>query len=207
MSLRLRLTSCWLPKALLLRELDRVAELTTGALDALLVEHAAESLKKLVEEEVSLSRGLEARRAAMAAVHESRVAALVDALGPKEAVQLGRNALFQVGVQLGQEARTRLGVGNGVDDIVRAAKVLYHILGINFEAHWKDEGDGLLIVDRCALAEHYSETTCLVLSAADEGVVQGLNPHVEMSFRERITAGAPRCVARLKFDSITETRL
>jgi hypothetical protein len=37
-----------------------------------------------------------------------------------------------------------------------------------------------------------------VLSGADEGVVSGLNSQVEMIFKEKITEGAPACIAAIE---------
>lgn len=196
MGLRLRLASIWLPGPLLVRELDRIAELTMSALDSLLEEHAPESLREIRRmEEAPEAGGLEQRRAAMAAAQNARVEALVVALGRDEAVRLGRSSLYEVGVGLGREVRRRLGVGDNPRDLVRAARVLYRVLGIRFGVEWEGGGRAVLLVDRCALADSYSEEACLVLSAVDEGVVKGLSPRVGMYFEERIAAGAPRCVA------------
>ncbi len=205
MTVKLRLLSIWTPRRILIRELDRVAALTTGALDGLLRERAPG--RRVAD--IPLGGSLEERRAAMAANQRARVAALVEALGAEEAVRAGREALFPVGERLGREARGRLGVGDGFGDLVRAAKVLYRVLGINFDIAREGPGAGTesepesepgatLLVDRCALSEHYTREACLILSAADEGVVRGLNPAMGMEFRERITEGAPKCVAQLR---------
>ena len=58
-----------------------------------------------------------------------------------------------------------------------------------------------MFVSHCALAEYYTPDTCQVLSAADEGVVQGLNPHVKIKFTKRITEGCFECLAPLNIDS------
>ena len=55
----------------------------------------------------------------------------------------------------------------------------------------------VLRIDRCALAEVYDPITCRLMSAADEGMVQGLNPDVEMSFTQRMTEGTSCCRAEL----------
>jgi hypothetical protein len=183
---------------MLLRELDRITELTIVALDSLLEKHAPWSLAKVLNYKKPMTGDLKKRRTAMANAHNIRVAALVDALGKDDAVRLGRQVLFQVGLNLGKETRCRLGVGDSVEDLLRAARVLYRILGIKFEVQWKNKTHAQLIVHRCALADDYTATACLVLSATDEGVVQGLNPRIAMMFKERITAGAPKCIACLK---------
>ncbi|WP_455392978.1 L-2-amino-thiazoline-4-carboxylic acid hydrolase [[Eubacterium] cellulosolvens] len=197
MSLKLRFAARWTPESILLRELDRVAELTTGALDSLLNQHAPGALKKLRKNDRPLTGDLKKRRAAMASAHNARVRALIDAIGLKETQKIGRQRLFKVGVQLGREARVRLGVGDDINDLVKAAKVLYKVLGIDFELERRDE-KSVILIHRCALAKYYTSEACLILSAADEGVVKGLNPKISMAFEERITAGASKCIARLE---------
>jgi hypothetical protein len=202
MGLRLRLASLWLPGPLLVRELERIAERTTAALDSLLEDHAPESLREIRRvEETPATGSLEQRRAAMAVAQNARVEALVGAIGREEAIRLGRSSLHEVGVGLGREVRRRLGVGDDPMDLVRAARLLYRVLGIGFRVEWQGGDKAVLLVDRCALAESYSDEACLVLSAVDEGVVRGLSPRLGMSFEERIAAGAPRCVACINADS------
>lgn len=198
MSLKLRAASKWVPEKVLLRELARVAEVTIAALDNLLEEHAPGTPEDLRGRDPPMAGSLDQRRAAMAAAHNARVDALVDALGREEAVRVGRSAMAPVGERLGREARERLSVGDGLDDLLRAARVLYRVLGISFVVEETPGGGTWMRVDRCALAEHYTEYACLVLSAADEGVVRGLNPRVTMTFRERITAGRSECLADLE---------
>ncbi len=194
MTLRLRMLALWTPERILVGEVDRVAALTIAALDRLLEERVPGYQRAA---DAPLEGGLEERRAAMARSQCARVAALLEALGREEAVRAGRKALFPVGEQLGREARERLGAGGGIGDLVRAAKILYRVLGIRFRVTEGRAGETKLCIDRCALAEHYSREACMILSAADEGVVRGLNPAVRMEFMERITEGARECVARL----------
>ncbi len=198
MSLPLRLAALWMPAFLLRRELDRVARVTTTALDALLAEHAPAALDRLCREDAPMRGTPAQRRAAMSQAHARRVDALVEALGQEQAVALGRAALFPVGQQLGREVRSRLRVGTSAADLLQAARVLYRVLGIEFTVRWEQGRPAFLCVHRCALAEHYTGVTCRVLSATDEGVVQGLNPDVEMHFEEYLTAGATCCLARLE---------
>ncbi len=202
MSVRLRLAALWTPSPLLSRELDRVARVTTEALDALLLEHAPMSLDRIRREDAPGRGDLAQRRAALGQAHDRRVAALVRALGREQAVECGRKALFAVGQELGRNVRSRLGVGSSAADLLRAARVLYRVLGIAFTVQWQGDHPLLLHVHRCALAAHYAEITCLVLSATDEGVVRGMNPRVGLHFQECIPAGAPHCTARLEFAGV-----
>lgn len=199
MSLQLRLAALWIPPFLLRQELDRVARVTTAALDGLLAEHAPLSLDRVRREEDPRGGTLAQRRAALGRAHDRRVAALVQALGRERAAALGRAALFAVGRQLGREVNARLGVGRSAADLLRAARVLYNVLGIAFTVQRQEGRPAFLCVHRCALAAHYAEVTCRILSATDEGVVQGLNPDMEMRFQECMTAGAPQCLARLEY--------
>jgi hypothetical protein len=75
---------------------------------------------------------------------------------------------------------------------------MYRVLGINFNIEWLGPNQALLTVDRCALAKNYSEVTCKVLSATDEGVVSGLNPKIMMKFEKTITGGCDVCTARVE---------
>ena len=146
----------------------------------------------------ALHSGLETRREAMAEGHMRRVHGLIEAVGEKEAVRLGREALFRTGLQLGKEAKVQLGVGDDRKDLIRAAMVLYRILGIEFTVVPSPQGERLE-VSRCALSSFYSRETCLILSAVDEGVVSGLSTNAGMLFEQRITDGSPVCLAILSF--------
>jgi len=195
--LALRLLSAWTPRRVLLRELAVLDGRTTRALDGLVARHAPGSVASLAPHAPAASGSLEDRRDAMAAAHEARIAALAAAVGRERAVNLARETLFRVGLEVGEEARARLGVGGTVEDLVRAARVLYRVLGIEFHVEGHGPGGWVMRVDRCALARRYSDATCLALSAADEGVIRGLDPRASMAFEERLAAGAPACVARI----------
>ncbi len=200
MSLRLATAKLWMRTSVLKRELGRVAEMTIATLDEMVIEHAPETLEGIRAEDTPMDGDLEQRRRAMADAHRRRVAGLVEAMGRETAVEEGRRRISPVGVALGVEARERLGVGDDIEDLVEAAKVLYTVLGIEVDTEEAEDGeDGSLVlrVDRCALSEVYDPTTCMLMSAADEGLVRGLNPRVQMTFNERITEGRPRCRATL----------
>ena len=139
----------------------------------------------------------------MARAHDVRVAALCDVLG-EEGICLARRGLFQVGVELGEEARRRLKVGETGRDLVAAARLLYRILGIHFRAEVDREGGSRVRIDRCALSRAYSPEACLVLSATDEGVVAGLHPGARLRFLERMTEGRKACLASLSLGAPRE---
>jgi len=193
----LLLTSLWLPPGLLRRELAHVATKTTGALDRLLA-NAPGVLDDIRSEERPASGSSRKRRDALACAHTIRVTRLIELLGRDEALRLARRELFVTGLELGREAAARLGVGRDPQAFVRAARLLYRVLGITFRARWTAPGVAVVRIDRCALSRGYSPEACLALSAADEGVVAGLWPGGCLEFTERITQGAPACVASLR---------
>ena len=199
-SLRLRLASAWLPGWELKGELDRVSSMTTDALTSLLKDRAPASSLAVYPPVIPLRGSLDERRAIMATNHTMLVEALVEAIGESKAFDLGRQALFEVGLKIGAESRVRLGVGDGIDDLLRAAKALYRVLGISFFVV-QHGSDYEMRVLRCALAKFYSERTCRVLSASDEGVIRGLNSRVGMRFEHTITSGYPSCMARIWIES------
>jgi hypothetical protein len=191
-SLRLLLASVWLPSYVQKSEVDRVAATTTDALRSVLEEEAPSELQKVSTEIKTPSGSIEKRRAVMAANHSLLLKALSDGVG--------REALYKVGVSLGEDSRRRLGVGDSVEDLLTAARVMYSVLGISFTVK-EEGGDNHMEVYRCALSEHYNELTCTVLSAVDEGVFRGLNPRASMSFERRITSGFPTCMACIRIAS------
>jgi hypothetical protein len=198
MSFKLALACWWTPERTLAEMLDRVATGTIAALDGILEKRSPGAQGAIRGAEREPEGGLVTRRAAMAAAHNARVNALVEALGRERAVREGREALFPVGVMLGKEAKKRLGVGDGPDDLERAARILYRALGIEFTLEKRPDGAMMMRVHRCALAGHYTPEACEVLSAADEGVVSGLNPKLAMRFVQRMTGGSAVCIACIR---------
>lgn len=190
MSIRLKIASFWLPDFILKRELDNVAMKTIGGLDDLLKQYVPGTV---INEEI-LGGNLEERRSIMANAHNKRVKILIQELGHEKAVKIGRNVMFEVGYKLGQEARRKLGARNSFEDLELAARILYKVLGIEFKIKNKD-GNMIMVINRCSLSKYYSPESCMILSAADEGVVRGLNENMGMQFKERITEGAHECIA------------
>ena len=200
MSLKLLLASVWLPNYVIKGELDRVAAQTTEALFSLLEEEAPGELKRVSTEIKTPSGSIEERRAMMAANHSVLLKALSDGIGRDRAVEVGREALFEIGVRLGEESRRRLGVGDSVEDLLMAAHVMYSVLGIRFTVNEKS-GEYLIEVYRCPLSKQYSDFTCTITSAIDEGVFKGLNPRASMNFKRKMTSGFPTCMAYVTISS------
>ncbi len=197
MGFRLLILNWWRPKYLIRRELANLSNQTTAALQSLVTQYAASKVGTAKEQQYSGSIG--EQRASMAQTHVQLVDTLESTLGHDKAVQLGREALFAVGQNLGKQTRSKLGVGDKPEDLIKASKILYRILGIEFHLEWLDDSNAVAIVDRCALAEKYSALTCEVLSATDEGVIKGLQPNVTMKFEEYMTSGCKNCRARIQF--------
>lgn len=189
MNIKLRILSLWFPEFMQIKELEKTSELTNDCLDKLLKKHSISPPEK-----VHGKGSIDERRVNMAVGHNKRVNALVDVLGHGEALKLGKEQMFKVGCIMGSEARERLGVGEKIEDTIAAARILYKILGIDFtvETH---ENDLILIVHSCELAKNYSPETCAIMSAADKGVLKGLNGKLDLEFKKRITEGAKECTA------------
>jgi hypothetical protein len=200
MGIRLNILSWWTPNYLISKELDRIFNLTTNALKSLLEVHDPITIAKIAKETEPPKGDIAQKRATMAKTHALLVKALSEAVGRDQAVNLGRKALFEVGQDLGKATRSKLGIGDSPNDLIKAAKILYRVLGIDFNVEWHGKTSGTLIVDRCAMAKEYSELTCLVLSATDEGVIRGLESNVSMIFTKRMTSGCSECTAQIEFN-------
>jgi len=74
------------------------------------------------------------------------------------------------------------------------------VLGIDFDVEWLGKTSASLFVHKCDLAKEYAEVTCLILSATDEGVINGLQPTANMKFKNKITDGSSKCIAEIKFN-------
>ena len=196
MGLRLQFLYWWTPNYVIRSELRNVSNQTNEALQALLTKHAPQ--KPVFQQKQAVSKNVEEQRISMAQTHVKMVETLQNAVGHEKTVELGRAALFKVGENLGKQTRNKLGVGDNQKDLIMAAKILYRVLGINFNIEKIDESNAKVTIDRCALAKKYSELTCEVLSATDEGVIKGLQPKVRLQFSQYMTtSGCKNCKAHL----------
>jgi len=199
MGIRLLILSLWTPNFVIRKELENISGETIKALQALIFEYSKEEIEFMGSNQ-QRSTSIKDRRAFMAQTHARMVETLEAALGREETVRIGREVLFSVGENLGMQTRSRLGIGDSEKDLVRAAKVLYRVLGIQFHLDWIDKSNAVAVIDRCALSEKYSELSCQVLSATDEGVMQGLQPNVSMRFMQFMTGGCKNCKASIRFN-------
>ena len=196
MGLKLLILGRWTPKYIIRKELANVSDQTTTALQSLVAQYTPQ---KFADNSKPTSTSIKEQRANMAQKHAKLVETLEAALGREKAVKLGRDALFAVGENLGKQTRSRLGVGKSSEDLAKAARILYRVLGIDFRLEWRDGSNAEAIINRCDLAEHYSKLTCEVLCATDEGVINGLQPNVTMRFTEYLTSGCKNCRANIHF--------
>jgi len=197
--LRLLILGWWTPKYIIRKELENISDLTTTALKALISKHAVGEVD-VNGQNHQPQTSIHEQRAVMAETQAKLVETLESAIGQEEAVKLGREALFLVGQNLGKQTRGKLGVSDNPKDLTIAAKILYRVLGIDFHLEWHDKSNATVIIDRCALAQQYSKLTCEVLSATDEGVMNGLQPNVTMKFKEYITSGCKNCRADINLN-------
>jgi hypothetical protein len=180
-----------------------VSDHTTLAIQSLFPNHETEVSSNPKQQMLGT---IEEQRANMAQTHTRLVEALEAEFGHEKAVTLGREALFSLGEDLGKLTRLRLGVGDNPKDMIEAAKILYRIFGIEFHLEWLNDSNATLIIDRCALSENYSSLTCEVLSATDEGIIQGLQPNSRMQFKEYMTSGCKKCKADIHFHKRVMTK-
>jgi L-2-amino-thiazoline-4-carboxylic acid hydrolase len=204
MSLKMRILSCWTPKWFLKRGLNELAHSTINGLEEVLIKQDPEYRKDpeglKYSSNILLKGNLQEQRMSMAAIHNELVETMIDAFGHDDAIILGRKAMFREGLALGRKFRRILGVGTSLEDLISAASILYEVLGIEFDIKAFNSNKIVMVVNHCALAEYYGPDTCNVLSAADEGVVQGLNSKIKMEFQERISEGASCCLAPIHME-------
>lgn len=201
MGLKLRFLSWWTPEWFLKRGLNELAFSTVKGLERVLIKEDPKFNNTKLHN-TSLKGNLNENRKIMAINHNEIVEIMINSVGREKALNLGREAMFNEGLSLGRKFREMLGVGDSTEDLILAAKILYKILGIEFTVkdinNHQNDVKMIMVVNRCSLSEYYNGDTCRILSAADEGVVQGLNPQIKMNFTERITEGAPCCLATLR---------
>jgi hypothetical protein len=94
--------------------------------------------------------------------------------------------------RLGRRLRIALGVRTTAEALDVAHR-LYGLIGIELTGGERGE----VVVTRCAFAARYSPDVCRVMAATDAGLLAGLTDGGELTFTERLTSGAPACLATL----------
>ena len=102
--------------------------------------------------------------------------------------------LFENARVLGATLRRKFHVRSH-DEVIRLSRVLYKILGIDFEGRL----DGKVTIRQCAFSKHYTGRVCRLISALDTGAASGLSGGGRLEFSERITEGRNCCLASLTF--------
>jgi hypothetical protein len=74
-----------------------------------------------------------------------------------------------------------------------AARAAYRVLGIDL----RGSATGEVVVARCAFARVYAPEVCAVMSSLDAGLFAGLTGGRRLTFTQRISEGAPACLATL----------
>jgi hypothetical protein len=94
---------------------------------------------------------------------------------------------------LGARLRTGLRL-HTTEDAMAAARVVYGLLDIDL----RGTRDGEITVRRCPFSEVYSADVCRLVGALDSGLLAGLSGADRLEFTQRITEGAPCCLAQLQ---------
>ena len=101
-----------------------------------------------------------------------------------------RQDLYGAARAIGARLRDDLDLGSA-GDAMAAARVVYGILGIDFQVR----AGGEIRIPRCFFSRFYTPQVCVVMSALDQGLLAGLSGGGHVEFRQRITEGAPCCAA------------
>lgn len=105
-----------------------------------------------------------------------------------EAVRL---RLFAGASELGDRLRRRF-LLRRPDEVLLMSKILYRVLGIEFEGR----AGGEVKISSCFFSRFYNPESCRLVSALDEGLAAGLSGGGRLEFYERITEGKACCRAR-----------
>jgi hypothetical protein len=109
-------------------------------------------------------------------------------------LQTIQDLLYQGAYEFGNKFRKKFRVST-TRDVMEASRFLYKILGIDFKGTEK----GTITISKCFFSQHYSPSTCRVISSLDAGMIAGLSGGGGLSFSERITEGSTSCNAQFIF--------
>ena len=108
------------------------------------------------------------------------------------ALRDGHDRLERGARSLGARLRTGLRL-HTTEDAMAAARAVYGLVDIDLHGN----GRGEVTVRRCPFSEVYSAEVCRLVGALDSGLLAGLSGADRLEFTQRITEGAPCCLARL----------
>ncbi|HQI49223.1 MAG TPA: hypothetical protein PLN61_11245, partial [bacterium] len=83
------------------------------------------------------------------------------------------------------------------EEAMRAARVLYRAIGIEF----RGSAEGAIEISRCFFSCYYTPEVCRLISALDAGVLAGLSGGGRLVFTRRITEGANCCQGRMEWSA------
>lgn len=101
-----------------------------------------------------------------------------------------RRELFDSANAMGAGLRRDLGI-RSTAEAMTAARAVYRILRIDL----RRAADGEIRIDHCFFSRFYSKRICELVSALDQGLLAGLTGGGRLEFHQRITDGAPCCLA------------
>jgi hypothetical protein len=96
--------------------------------------------------------------------------------------------------ELGRVLRHELHITTQKDALL-ALEILYAALGVK----WHNIKGGMVIVRDCQFSKLYTPKICQLISAMDQGLVEGITDGGKLSWSERITEGRPCCRGRIVF--------
>lgn len=108
-----------------------------------------------------------------------------------EGLQTIQDLLYQSAYEFGHKFRKQFRISTA-RDVMEVGRFLYKILGIEF----KGTDKGAITISKCFFSQHYSPSTCHVISSLDAGMIAGLSGGGVMKFSERITEGSKSCKAQ-----------
>jgi hypothetical protein len=170
----LKIAQWYIPARLKKRELKKLFNITSEIFGC-----AAPSIAGLSFEE-SIARYAQFTRALVDQSHE----------GPDTLKRI-QDALFQQAYEFGNTYRKIFRVST-MHEAMDAGKILYRILGINFQS----TAVGRIEILSCVFSTYYSASTCNVMSFLDAGFMAGLSGGGRLTFSQRITEGYHCCRAQ-----------
>jgi hypothetical protein len=132
-------------------------------------------------------RGLSAEQTLRAFAEFTAQAAVIAVNTP-----LVSRRLYDVTFAPGKWLRRAFGVAS-TQDVMDAARVVYRVLGIDFEG----DSFGAITISHCFFSRVYRPAACRVMSALDAGLLAGLSGGKQLVFSQRITDGYSCCRAEL----------
>jgi hypothetical protein len=103
-----------------------------------------------------------------------------------------KTKLYENAYKLGKKIREDFRI-RSVQEIMEMSRILYQILGIDFEG----DRDGEVTIKNCFFSPYYSDRVCELISSLDKGVAAGLSDGGKLSFSQKITEGKDCCKAHL----------